>query len=273
MELATEESTYDRPIKPPNSEGDLNIDGGDEVELQPKKEVNLHEVMADADEVEGVGKSLLSADASLPVGWETRTSRTTGDTYYLNVATAEETYEMPTLDATAALMTAAATGDPDGDRGEDFESDTESDADDQAKVKGAALRADRGGFARGVGPLRTVEELLARHHAAVVIQAHWRGELGRRLLDQVFAAALFRRFADRDELDGSGSVVGVAVRHRKCGELIRLCGFSEAERGVGRERKRDAVTADDFWGFSGLVRTDPMGFESFMAALAHFSAK
>lgn len=285
VELATGESTYDRPT---GGHGDGDGNGDDVGGLMTKnelEEINLHEVMDDADEVAGVGGSLLSEDATLPVGWETRTNRTTGDRFYLNVSTAETTYDRPTMDAGligTGRGTATATGrgrdtdDPDGD--ENFESDSESSRESDAENEEETARAraaDRGagGFARGVGPLRTVEELLARHQAAVVVQAHWRGKLGRRLLDQVFAAALFRRFADRDETDESGRIVGVAVRHRKCGELLRLCGLSEVERGVGRERMRGAVAADEFWRFSGLVRTQPMGFESFMAALAHFSAK
>ncbi len=49
--------------------------------------------------------------------------------------------------------------------------------------------------------------------------------------------ALFRRFADRDELvmgaDGQNVVIGPALRHRKCNELLALCGFDESEGGRG----------------------------------------
>ena len=40
-----------------------------------------------------------SAEAELPVGWESAVSNSTGETYYINADTGESTYERPTAPA------------------------------------------------------------------------------------------------------------------------------------------------------------------------------
>lgn len=39
------------------------------------------------------------SNESLPTGWEKRTSRSTGQTYYLNIHTKESQWDVPTEDA------------------------------------------------------------------------------------------------------------------------------------------------------------------------------
>ena len=44
-------------------------------------------------------KALKAMAEALPAGWDTKTSRSTGSTYYVNLATGESTYELPTAPA------------------------------------------------------------------------------------------------------------------------------------------------------------------------------
>lgn len=77
-------------------------------------------------------------------------------------------------------------------------------------------------------------------------------------------------FRSEELMTGEGGVavsIGPALRHRKCDELLELCGLRDDDAASGRSRR---VDANAFWAFSGLQRTEAIGFESFMAALAHY---
>jgi hypothetical protein len=302
----TDESTYDRPTA---SQKAIKHDEGD---LQHELFVSPDDVAATNGTAPGTNSidsgnntsdrqevSLLSPDASLPAGWTTKQSRSTGATYYLNLLTADEQHEKPTLPALSSqedLHTDGSGYKPGGTVRSPKRTAQPTDTDQRGDQDGMSLHNIE--HSSSSNPLRTVQELLRRHQAATVFQSNWRGKVGRRAVDTAMSFALFQRFADRDEVtigaDGQRVVLGPALRHRKCNELLVLCGLDEAERGHGvanrcapRElqlhktqdmrdlhwcRDRQRVDADAFWQFTGLSKTEPLGFESFMAALSHFQA-
>ena len=265
----TDESTYDRPTSDHKEQHD------------DKKQLQQHELFTSQDDevatstrVPGSSDievtqrreaSLLSPDASLPAGWTARQSRSTGDTYYLNLLTAESMYEKPTQPALAprehtdiatdqlsyrdaaprehtdigasAVEASSVIRSP--KRTRSLITDRVSiraDADTDGSRDELRVRSDQASS----NPLRTVQELLRRHQAATVFQSHWRGKIGRRNVDTAMSFALFRRFADRDEVtigaDGQRVVLGPALRHRKCNELLALCDLDETGRGVAAHR-------------------------------------
>lgn len=244
--------------------------------------------------------SLLDPDASLPVGWASKQSRSTGATYYLNLLTAAQTYDRPTTPALPPWESHDTNGtteiDPAGaktHKADRKRGPRGAGAGDENRLALHAMDNDS-----SVNPLRTIQELVRRQQAATVLQSHWRGKIGRRAVDKAMSFALFRRFADQDEIvtgaDGVNVVVGPALGHHKCNELLVLCGLDEAGRGVAQrcvanflrrfiamhvrfrgapcDRDRPRVDADAFWSFSGLSKTEALGFETFMTALAHYQA-
>ena len=237
----TNESTYDRPTlddKPQhddaNEQHELFTSQDDEFATSTRAPGSSSTEVTQRREA-----SLLSPDASLPVGWTIRQSRSTGDTYYLNLLTAESTYEKPTRPALAPREHTYADAN-DVKAGSVIRSPKRTrnlitdraDADTNDSRDEVHVRSDQATS----NPLRTIQELFRRHQAATVFQRHWRGKIGRQAVDTAMSFALFRRFADRDEViigaDGQRVVVGPALRHRKCNELLALCDLDETGRGV-----------------------------------------
>ena len=88
----TNETTYDRPTEPAVPEMKMYDElEPDQAAIEPLQEQTAHSSAQEA-----------QSEAALPLGWESVTSRSTGQTYYHNLSTGETTYDLPDKPAMTA---------------------------------------------------------------------------------------------------------------------------------------------------------------------------
>ena len=258
----TQESSYERPeaamaatttagggktarALPQPWEERVSRSTGDTYYFNPQTEESTYE-RPEPETLQG-SATLLSEDASLPLGWtRTRSRHTslgTAEPHYTNLLTREATFERPRTPRRPERREGSQLHG--GVHSRDEGTDEQEDVD--------------------------VAELLRQQRAALTLQCGWRQLLARRRhareLDEAMSRSLFRRFADRSLRYNGRSEPG--LRLARADELLRLSGVL----GGSSEGEEGAEGALGFWRLAGLGRQEAMDFETFMSCLAHFQAE